>query len=322
LCSLFAGRRYSCRWRHSDHLIVHHQWEYSYLCARSCSIVPIALMGKLLTCLHRLTLGQLQTLRSTTECKCHRDLKKIPSPPWETHNCLLYAGRRNLCLFRHGHNNVFLDHRQQSSWIGACSCSKLPSPRWENCSRAYLDFRMQNCGRRFDQLQFVRAQWPEISHHPHGKLTIACCTQGGGIYVSSGTVTITSSLISGNTANYVRAHAPKFPPPRWETHVLLVVCRVAVSGSGVTIIWQAQWQSYRAPSVGTQQEGCALVLKISHLGDSRFACRLQGGGVLVYASYDSTVSIVNSQVYSNWAYFGSAVRAHAQKFPSPRWKNC
>jgi hypothetical protein len=29
------------------------------------------------------------------------------------------------------------------------------------------------------------------------------------------------------------------------------------------------------------------------------------------------VSIVNSQIYSNWA---SEVRAHVQKFPSPRWE--
>jgi hypothetical protein len=47
-CLLFAGRRW-CRglgW-HSDHLIVHHQWEFS---AHSRSKVPIAPMGALLTC--------------------------------------------------------------------------------------------------------------------------------------------------------------------------------------------------------------------------------------------------------------------------------
>jgi hypothetical protein len=59
LCLLFAGWWCRCLGRHSGHLIVHHQWEYSKLCARSCSKVPIAPMGKLLTCLSRLTLGQL-----------------------------------------------------------------------------------------------------------------------------------------------------------------------------------------------------------------------------------------------------------------------
>ena len=36
----------------------------------------------------------------------------------------------------------------------------------------------------------------------------AHCLQGGGVYVQSGTVTISSSSIYGNTAGYVRAHVP------------------------------------------------------------------------------------------------------------------
>jgi hypothetical protein len=50
------------------------------------------------------------------------------------------------------------------------------------------------------------------------------------------------------------------------------------------------------------------------MGDSRFARCLQGGGVYVY---NGTVSIVNSQIYSNTAYI---VRAHLQKFASPQWE--
>jgi hypothetical protein len=37
----------------------------------------------------------------------------------------LFAGRRCLCLFRHGHDNVFLDLREHSV-RSACSCSKFP----------------------------------------------------------------------------------------------------------------------------------------------------------------------------------------------------
>ena len=48
-CSLLAGRWCRSLWRHSDHLIVHHQWEFSFLCARSSSKVPNAPMGTLLT---------------------------------------------------------------------------------------------------------------------------------------------------------------------------------------------------------------------------------------------------------------------------------
>jgi hypothetical protein len=47
------------------------------------------------------------------------------------------------------------------------------------------------------------------------------------------------------------------------------------------------------------------------MGDSRFARCLQGGGVFVNR-IGGTVSIVNSQVYSNQATY---VRAHAQEFP-------
>jgi hypothetical protein len=50
------------------------------------------------------------------------------------------------------------------------------------------------------------------------------------------------------------------------------------------------------------------------MGDSRFARCLQGGGVY---DGDGTVSIVNSQIYSNTA---NNVRAHLQKFPSPQWE--
>jgi hypothetical protein len=73
--SLFAGRRCPCRGWHSVHLIVHHQWEHSCQSARSCSTVPIAPMGKMLTRLPRLSLAQLRlTLRSTTVCTCRRGL--------------------------------------------------------------------------------------------------------------------------------------------------------------------------------------------------------------------------------------------------------
>jgi hypothetical protein len=47
VCSLLAGRRCHRLGRHSDHRIVHHQWEHSYRSARSCSKVPIAPMRDL-----------------------------------------------------------------------------------------------------------------------------------------------------------------------------------------------------------------------------------------------------------------------------------
>ena len=53
--------------------------------------VPIAPMGKLLTCWPRLTLAQLRMLWSTTGGECSRDLQKFPSPDADmlapTHAC-------------------------------------------------------------------------------------------------------------------------------------------------------------------------------------------------------------------------------------------
>ena len=78
----------------------------------------------------------------------------------------------------------------------------------------------------------VRAHIQEFPSPPCETHVFACCLQGGGVYIQGGTVTISSSTISGNTAptdSCVRAHPQKFALPLWETHVLLVVCRVVVS---------------------------------------------------------------------------------------------
>jgi hypothetical protein len=104
---------------------------------------------------------------------------------------------------------------------------------------------------------------------PMGDSRFAHCLQGGGVYVASGTVTITSSTIYGNTVNGVRTHARKYPSPPWKTHVLLAVCRAAVS-----LLGEAQWPSHRAPSVGTQLAKCALMLKISHRPMGKLLMRL------------------------------------------------
>ena len=59
---------------------MHHHWQYSWgACSRSK--VPIALYGKMLTRLPRLSLSQLRpTLRSTTESTCRRDLRLSHRP--------------------------------------------------------------------------------------------------------------------------------------------------------------------------------------------------------------------------------------------------
>ena len=53
---VLAGRRCVHQQWHGDLLIVHHHRQHSFICACSRSKLPIAPMGKLLTCLLRLTL--------------------------------------------------------------------------------------------------------------------------------------------------------------------------------------------------------------------------------------------------------------------------
>jgi len=146
---------------------VHHHWQYSLLCACSCSKFPIAPMGKLLTGLHRLSLAQLRpTLRSTTASTCRRDLQLSHRPNGKIADMLALTRLRSAQL-----------HLATYAW---------PRP------------------------------YPNYPNAPMGDSCFAHCLQGGGVYVSSGTVTITSSSITGNTALYVRAHVQKFPSPRWE----------------------------------------------------------------------------------------------------------
>ena len=68
---------------------------------------------------------------------------------------------------------------------------------------------------------------------PMGDSRLARFLQGGGVKVDGGgLVTVDSCTITGNTAYYVRAHAPNFPSPPWETHVCLLfagrryLCRI------------------------------------------------------------------------------------------------
>ena len=70
------------------------------VCALRSSKLPIAPMGKLLTCLPQLTLAQLWTLWSTTGGECCRDLEKFPSPPWETHGLLVVCRAAAVSLSR------------------------------------------------------------------------------------------------------------------------------------------------------------------------------------------------------------------------------
>jgi hypothetical protein len=133
----------------------------------------------------------------------------------------------------------------------------------------------------------------ESSHRPHGKLTIACCLQGGGVYVYSGTVTIqTSSSIYGNTANNVRARLQKFPSPRWDTHMFARCLQgggIRVDGGSVSLIY-CQVHSNQASYVR------GLMFKSSHHPDGKLTfCSLFAGRRCLGPGWHSGHLIVHHQ---------------------------
>ena len=72
------------------------------------------------------------------------------------------------------------------------------------------------------------------------------CLQGGGVYISSGTVTFSSCTITGNSAGFVRDHAQKFPSPRWDFHMFSLVLAgrrcVHLQWHGDLLIVHHHWQ--------------------------------------------------------------------------------
>ena len=256
---MLAGRRCEHLQWHGDLLIVQHHWQHSYLCACSRSKVPIAPMGKWLTCLPRLSLAQLQpTLWSTTGCACRRGLEKfcpdgkMPCPDGRLIFCLLFAGRR--CVHRRQWHGELLNvhHHRQYSWFCACSRSKLPIAPMGKCL-APMGF----------------------SH------VLRLCLQGGGVFVESGTVSFLSCTITGNSATYVRAQLKTSHRP---DGILTCFARVLAGWRCVHRRWHGDllivhhhWQhSYLCACSRTK-------FPIAPMGFSHvLRLCLQGGGVTVW----------------------------------------
>ncbi len=85
-------------------------------------------------------------------------------------------------------------------------------------------------------------QGPELFPRPPWEThSLRVVLQGGGVYVYTGTVSIVNSQVYSNQATEVRAHAQKFPSPRWEFHIpgfALVLAGHAASAAGIRLV---QW---------------------------------------------------------------------------------
>ena len=121
-----------------------------------------------------------------------------------------------------------------------CACrrdlEKFPWPRWENADTLAL---ILACITATDASVNYRRCVPQrpskVPIAPMGfSHILRVRLQGGGVYVNGGSVTFSSCTITGNSAGNVRAHAQKFPLPRWDFHMFCAcVCRAAVSLSRV-----------------------------------------------------------------------------------------
>ena len=165
-------------------------------------------MGRLLTRLPRLTLAQLRTLRSTTVCTCHRDLRESHSPDGKIANVLalitLFAGwwfsfRKRLSVNRE------LPDLLQHSYLCARSSSKVPITPMVDSRFAPLFAGWRCC---CQWRLSVNRELPDLLQH--------------------------SCLCARSSS--------KVPIAPMGDSNLLVVCRAAVSMSRV-----AQWPSQRAP---------------------------------------------------------------------------
>ena len=105
---------------------------------------------------------------------------------------------------------------------------KFPSPRWEKCSHACFNSRLHNCGGRSGyapgnysaMLNHVYApQRPEISYRPNWKIADVLAPTHA---------FHNCERFGQNNSGCVPQRPCKVPIARWETHVLIVVCRAVV----------------------------------------------------------------------------------------------
>jgi hypothetical protein len=131
-CSLFAGRRCLCLFRHSHDNVLLHLREYSFLilCARSSSKVSHRPHGSLADMPNRLSSFNSDRSLVLRNLYVPAMPANFPSPRWDydgifTCFALVLAGRR--CVHQQWHGNfVIVHHHWQHSSISACSRSKFP----------------------------------------------------------------------------------------------------------------------------------------------------------------------------------------------------
>ena len=143
---------------------------------------------------------------------------------------LVLAGRR--CFYRQWHGDLLIVHRNwQHSIQCACSRSNFASPRWEIADVLALTHACTTANASVNYSRYVPQRPSKVPMAPMGfSHVLRFCLQGGGVYIGGGTVSFSLCTITGNTAGDVRAHAQKFPSPRWDFYMFCAcACRAVVS---------------------------------------------------------------------------------------------
>ena len=189
-----------------------------YVPQRSCKL-PIAPMGKWLTRLPQLLLAQLRpTLRSTKHFGQLNSWYMPQSPEISRRpmgKCLVDMSISILIFNDVGAASIY----QPGVCATAPETSKVPiAPMGipADLPKSTLIFQFGSIWFYQGYVRASRACKRPIA--PMGfSHVLRLCLQGGGVYIYySGTVSFSSCTITGNTAyDYVRAHAQKFPSPRW-----------------------------------------------------------------------------------------------------------
>ncbi len=150
----------------------------------------------------------------------------------------------------------------------------------------------------------VRTHVQKFPSPPMGDSSFACCLQGGGVEVRGGTVSFLNSQIYSNTATYDPEDwfsGPTTPKTQLAVAWVVMLSFLLLCGSLATAIALTS-EDEEGRSV---MRHCLMLICIL-FGMPFLICIIAWG------------ALMNQPPPKEPDY----VRAHAQKFPLPRWENC
>ncbi len=181
----------------------------------------------------------------------------------------MFAGRRCLRLFWHGHDNVFLDLREYSC-MGACSCSKVPIALMG-------DSRFARClsGRRY----CIPVRRLSLTHQLPSAFQPSCTSAGAHAQKfpsPHGIFTCFALVLAGWRCDHRRWHGDLVIVHHHWQHSFLGACSrskfpIAPRGKLLTCLPQLSLAQLQTLWSTTQGVRATETLKISHRPDGKMA---------------------------------------------------